>query len=255
LDQQRRHWSRTNFFESWRLLAEGAPDHELLQFDGILLVNSKLPTPLFNVAFVRQPLLDAEQAIERAIQQFRTSGVPGLLTFPPGVDPAAESVARGRGFEAAPPHPGMLMYPILDLAGTPDDVEIRTVGDEKALGDFLEAAEAGFGNSTPRILIGDHVVNHPAVDLFVGYVDGVAATTSALISTGRVAGIYWISTLKQYRGRGLGEALTAHAIRAGQARGCNTAALRASVMGRPIYERMGFSLSDDFISYVIPKPE
>ncbi len=119
---------------------------------------------------------------------------------------------------------------------------------------FLDVAEAGFGSSTPRALVGNQLVSHPAVELFVGYVNGVAATTSALITTGRVAGIYWVSTLKSYRGSGLGEALTAHAIRAGQARGCDTATLRASAMGRPIYERMGFSLSDDFISYMIPGP-
>ena len=255
MDLRRQHWGRTNFFEAWRLLAEGAPDHEILQFDGILVVNSKLPTPLFNVAFVRRPLREAEQSIQRAIQHFATSGVPGLLTFPPGLDPDAEAVVRARGFETAPPHPGMLMHPIGGLGDPPHGVEIRTVGDEKELGHFLDAAEAGFGSSTPRMLIGDHVVNHPAVTLFVGYVDGAAAATSALITTGPVAGIYWVSTLKPYRGRGLGEALTAHAIGAGQARGCDTAALRASAMGRPIYERMGFSLSDDFISYVIPKPK
>jgi GNAT superfamily N-acetyltransferase len=254
VDQQLRHWSRTNFFEAWRLLAEGAPGHESLQFDGILMVNSKLPTPLFNVAFVRRPLLDAERSIDRAIHHFQASGVPGLLTFPPGLDPDAEAVARERGFDIAPPHPGMVLHPIGDLGETPRNLEIRSVRDEKELGAFLDAAEAGFGSSTPRVLVGNQLVSHPAVELFVGYVNGVAATTAALITTGRVAGIYWVSTLKPYRGSGLGEALTAHAIQAGHARGCDTAALRASAMGRPIYERMGFLLSDDFISYLIPGP-
>ena len=254
LDSRRKHWGRTNFFEVWRLLAEGAPEHEVIQFDGILLVNAKLRTPLFNVAFVRRPLVEAERSVQRAIQHFETTGVPGLLTFPPELDPDSEALARSRGFETAPPHPGMLMHPIGALGVAPQDMEIRTVEDERGLEDFLAAAEAGFGNPTPRLLIGDHVVNHPAVTLFVGYVDSVPVATSALITTGHVAGIYWVSTLKPYRGRGLGETLTAHAIGAGRDRGCDTAALRASAMGRPIYERMGFSLSDDFVSYMVPTP-
>jgi GNAT superfamily N-acetyltransferase len=147
----------------------------------------------------------------------------------------------------------MLMHPIGALGDAPQDVEIRTVGDELELEHFLDTAVAGFGNPTPRLLIGAHVVNHPAVTLFVGYVDGAPVATSALVTTGPVAGIYWVSTLKPYRGRGLGEALTAHAIGAGQKRSCDTAALRASAMGLPIYERMGFSLCDAFVSYVIPK--
>ena len=193
LDSRRKHWGRTIFFETWRLLAEGARNHEVLQFDGILLVNSKLRMPLFNVAFVRWPLLEAERSIQRVVQHFETSGVPGLLTFPPELDPDSQDLVNSMGFETAAPHPGMLMYPIGTLGDAPQDVEIRTVEDERELEHFLDAAEAGFGNPTPRLLIGDHVVNHPSVSLFVGYVDGAPVATSALVTTGPVAGIYWVS--------------------------------------------------------------
>ena len=53
-----------------------------------------------------------------------------------------------------------------------------------------------------------------------------------------VQGVY---TLPQHRGRGLGEVLTREVLREAQARGLRSANLNASVMGRGMYERLGFA--------------
>lgn len=53
-----------------------------------------------------------------------------------------------------------------------------------------------------------------------------------------VQGVY---TLPGHRGRGLGEALTREVLREAQARGLKSANLNASVMGRGVYERLGFT--------------
>lgn len=52
-----------------------------------------------------------------------------------------------------------------------------------------------------------------------------------------VQGVY---TVPEYRGRGLGEALTRAVLAEAQRRGVKSANLNAAVMGRPMYERMGF---------------
>ncbi len=75
---------------------------------------------------------------------------------------------------------------------------------------------------------------------FVGYADGAPVATSALYVSNRVAGVYNVATLDTHRGRGFGEAMTCHAVREGVARGAVMAALQASEMGKPIYERIGF---------------
>lgn len=71
--------------------------------------------------------------------------------------------------------------------------------------------------------------------------NGVPACCSAIIQTGEVAGIYWVSTLAAHRTLGLGAAITAHAVNEGLARGAKTVCLQASAMGFPVYERIGFS--------------
>jgi len=51
------------------------------------------------------------------------------------------------------------------------------------------------------------------------------------------------------RHRGFGAAMTARVITDGLASGCDTAALQASELGRPIYERLGFLVDVRYIAY------
>ena len=108
--------------------------------------------------------------------------------------------------------------------------------------------------SLPQQLASPRFRDHPAVSMYVGYVEGRPAATSCLITTGAVAGIYWVSTLEEFRGRGFGAAISAHAIRVGQSLGCDMATLQASPLGRPVYERMGFEVTDDYRNYEVPVP-
>jgi predicted acetyltransferase len=59
-----------------------------------------------------------------------------------------------------------------------------------------------------------------------------------------------VATRAKFRRRGVGEALTWHAVREGVAAGCRSATLQASEMGRPIYERMGFRLVAPYKTFV-----
>jgi GNAT superfamily N-acetyltransferase len=246
-------WSRVNYFESWRLIVEGSLQSEVLEFDGLLVTNCGQPAPFFNVVFVQRPVRSPERSIDRVLRYFEERELPCLICFPPDLDPDTEALVAGRGFQLAEPHPGMSLSPIPSLPESPSELEIRVVGEDE-LEDFQATAELGFGMplSLPRHLASPRFHDHPAVSMFVGYVDGRPASTSCLITTGPVAGIYWVSTLDEFRGRGFGAAISAHAVRAGQSLGCTMATLQASRMGRPIYERMGFEVTDDYRNYQVP---
>jgi len=55
-----------------------------------------------------------------------------------------------------------------------------------------------------------------------------------------VAGVYWVSTVPDARRRGLAERVTLAVGNAGFDLGMRAAALQASVMGFPVYVRMGY---------------
>jgi GNAT superfamily N-acetyltransferase len=133
---------------------------------------------------------------------------------------------------------------------------IREAQTHEELVAFREAAFRGFGYpvSAARIFLGDRVLDAPQVRLYSGLVDGAVVATSMLIATGAVAGIYWVATLEEHRGRGYGEALTAAAIAGGREFGCRTASLQASKLGRPVYQRMGFEHVLDYVSLLPPEP-
>ncbi len=60
----------------------------------------------------------------------------------------------------------------------------------------------------------------PHVRFYAGRADGMVVSTSMLIATGDVAGIYWVATLEEQRGRGYGEAVAWAASAGGQRHPC-----------------------------------
>ncbi len=96
------------------------------------------------------------------------------------------------------------------------------------------------------------VLDDPEVESFLGYCDGIPAATATLVCTGRVAGVHNVATVPEYRKRGFGEALTWDAVATGASYGCDMAALQASEMGQPIYERMGFRVVSPYRTFHLP---
>jgi predicted acetyltransferase len=76
--------------------------------------------------------------------------------------------------------------------------------------------------------------------MFVGYAGSQPASTSMLIKTGPIAGIYWVATLDQFRNHGFGKEITAQSLVAEKERGCTFAGLQAYVKGKTVYEKTGF---------------
>jgi len=73
-----------------------------------------------------------------------------------------------------------------------------------------------------------------------------------LVSHG-VAGVFYVGTVEHARRRGLGDALTRIAARAGFAMGARAAWLGASEMGAELYRRIGFSeLGTSIVEYESP---
>jgi len=58
-----------------------------------------------------------------------------------------------------------------------------------------------------------------------------------------------INTLPEYRKKGLGTAVSARLLDTAHARGCHTAILFASPLGRPVYQKLGFKEIEDWDTY------
>jgi GNAT superfamily N-acetyltransferase len=75
---------------------------------------------------------------------------------------------------------------------------------------------------------------------FVAELDGAAVGTTTTCVFGPVAWVAMVLVDEAARGRGVGTALTRHALRYLDGRGVRSVRLDATPLGRPIYERLGF---------------
>jgi ribosomal protein S18 acetylase RimI-like enzyme len=87
--------------------------------------------------------------------------------------------------------------------------------------------------------------------LFLAYLDGLPVASSMLFIKKDTAGIYFVSTLPAYRGRGMGLALTDYMMLYAKKLGLNLCVLQASELGFNVYMRAGFSKYCDAYIYSV----
>lgn len=84
---------------------------------------------------------------------------------------------------------------------------------------------------------------------FLGEIDGQAAATCTLSIADGVGSIFDVSTLPEFRKRGIGSAMTSHALAFAQQMGEHLAVLEASAMGNSVYQAVGFSEIGLYLHY------
>lgn len=218
------------------------------------LANAGVPVVDYNLVFLKRPDYKLEATLDKAAAYFEERKLPYRICLRSDRADSCRGPLQSRGFVERDTVPGMRLDPIPDVANTDDDLEIRRVADAATLEDFQSTAFEGFGlpAAAAPLFITEQLVGLPGVALFVGYVAGEPACTSALVPTTGVAGIYWVATRERFRGRGHGAAVTWQAVYAGREQGCRVASLQASELGRPVYARMGFVHDRDYARFDSP---
>jgi len=240
-----------SYYAAWRVFGRNGLGavHEA---DGLLLVSSGLPVPFLNIAFVTRPLPAPEDQITAAARFFDSRGEPFIIRIREGLDPAAEAACGRLGFPYSDTVPGMAST---SLAGPPPEgLEVRRVASERELAAFRTVIARGFGIDLEQVtrFVRAELLADAEAECYLGLLDGEPVASSTLVYTGRVAGVHNVATLPEARRRGFGEAMTWHAMARGAAYGCDLAALQASDMGRPVYERMGYRLVSPYRTFHRP---
>jgi GNAT superfamily N-acetyltransferase len=227
---------------------------EVIESGDLFITNCGFPQTEFNRAFLKAPDGDLAAAFECAEAYFRGVGLPFAFTVRSDREAECAEALAAAGYERQAAMPAMVLAPIRDESRPVPGLEIREVTTREDLARFQEAAFEGFGfpRQAGHLFITEQFANRPGVKLYLGLLDGEPASTSSMVPTPGVAGIYWVSTLEAHRKRGLGEALTWAAVRGGIESGCSAASLQASAMGEPVYARMGFETPVYYVKYGRP---
>jgi ribosomal protein S18 acetylase RimI-like enzyme len=217
MDLHARGWSTLAYLH--RLCAEHSPGGAVAELDGYVLctVPDAADSPWLNVAV---PVGDTTST-DRLAGWFegRGAGTWGIWTEGgervQGLYPSADPVAMGARMEDVDVE-GAAGEPVgLGLVGTVNDIAYAHL-------------DARLERITPRL--------EGRVRAFG--LEGAAVALSC--EHDGDAGIYYVATLPDARGRGLARAVVKRALADARERGCTSTTLQASDMGARLYESLGY---------------
>jgi ribosomal protein S18 acetylase RimI-like enzyme len=141
------------------------------------------------------------------------------------------------------------------LTGDMDVRAVSTTEEVLAYGRVVADANDDPGERERAGLLFHHrTILAPHIAAFVAYIDGEPVSCAMTLVSHGVAGVFYVATVENARRRGLGDALTRVAARAGFVLGARAAWLGASEMGVDLYRRIGFSdLGTSIVEYESPK--
>jgi ribosomal protein S18 acetylase RimI-like enzyme len=220
--------------------------------DGVIYAGRSDFPVMVNAAI---PLSGDPYALAAAAREYFASRRRGFSWF---ARTEAEDEAAGAGMQRVlERYPAMVLRERAEERHVPG-IELRRVAEEDAARDFATVADGAFATigmppgllaaMLPATLIGDDTVS------FVAYEAARPLACASVTIARGIAGIQWVGVLDEARGRGLADACTRAASNAGFDLGADCAWLEASLMGEPVYLKMGFEELFSYRLYVAPPP-
>jgi ribosomal protein S18 acetylase RimI-like enzyme len=233
----------------------GFPNAMVVDDESMYAVISHIPIPFFNG--VARTNLEVDEVDER-FELLRAQNCPFRWWVTPSTRP--EGVASRLlelGLVHAYDSPGMIadLFAVPFDVPLPDGVTVKRVANARDLDDWVrvfmpvfelpEERSAIFRDTYVRIGFGDDV----AWQHFVAYDGEVPVATSSIHVDGDLTGVYFVATLAEVRGRGIGAAVTRESMRFARDAGAARAALQSSTSGYGVYRGLGFEHRCNVSSY------
>jgi hypothetical protein len=214
-----------------------------------------------NGAFRRDDGVDAGEFVSRAKEFFaaRERGFSIWVRGDQDEDRDLVAAAEAAGFQLVYEMPEMTLGERLAPPEFPPGAELRKLTAVEQATDFWQVATTSYSSIgfPPEVFAG--YTNHAGliaenVVAFIVLLDGEPVSIAMTMVSHGVAGVYWVGSLEQARGKGLGRAVTVAATNAGFELGADVASLQASPMGKPIYEAMGYETAFEYQMMMSPTP-
>ncbi|BAZ45181.1 putative acetyltransferase [Chondrocystis sp. NIES-4102] len=203
---------------------------------------------LYNQVVYAQLTVDqVESAIAQVFEHFIPKRIPFCWWTSPSTQPTDLGLyLEAKGLMYLGEFPGMAIdLSNLDSQQQLKDIKIIRVNDLNTLKSWLEIAAVGF--NVPLTLLDEILpleaslaMESPGYIRYLALWQNTPVAISALYLNAGVAGIYFVTTLPAARGKGIATNITQTALKDAQKLGYKVAILQASVMGKNIYQRLGF---------------
>jgi len=214
-----------------------------------LLVFPMFPLPSFNGIWEETDA--AAEALESVRADVKGMGLPFGVTVRQNRTPAVEERARSLGLTTELQTPGMVVTPEeLQLPDT--ELEILRIKTADGLAQALAVAATGF--EIPAELLAAlylfEVAELEGIEYYLARLHERDVCTAIGYTVDDAVGIFNVATPPEFRRRGYGSIVTAHAIRAGFEAGADFAYLQSSSLGESVYRRLGFRQVDVYTIFM-----
>jgi GNAT superfamily N-acetyltransferase len=189
---------------------------------------------------------EAEEQIEAVLSHFRGRSLPFSWSIGPSSEPADLArllLAHGMAHEES--EPGMAIEIDQMREGpVPEGLMIERVQDAQSLADWIGVWLFPVPEDIRRrhfdVLLQLGLNDSVPWRYYLGRLDGRPVATAKLFLEAGVAGVHSVVTIPDARRRGIGGAMTRHALHEAHALGYSVGVLTASPEGLGIYQRIGF---------------
>ncbi len=148
------------------------------------------------------------------------------------------------------------LHELKDMAPNPAQFTLTPVTDSEGIESWVQAYATCYQlDERARqvwLMIHRHLaLKHPdSCRYYVGWQDGLPVATSLLFLHNGIAGIYQVATLPEYRGQGIGTAMTCVPLREALQEGYRIGVLESSQMAFSLYRHLGFQQYCTLSAYV-----
>jgi ribosomal protein S18 acetylase RimI-like enzyme len=244
-----------------RFFGQASGSGDIEERDGVLLIDSGVDYSVFNMALLTSPAESRPQFEERigvAADYFRRRGARWSFWL-------CEDLLKGqarRKYEESfdrlrlrrlTEAPGMIAEHLAAPTRRLPAIECRRVGDRQTRSDFTQITSANFDipYATCRLIYEPERAWKFDYSGYVGYSDGRAVTTVAIVLAAGAAGVYSVSTAPAFRRHGYAEALMRHVLAEyARERGIERTVLQATRAGYAMYQKMGYREVTRFSVYI-----
>ncbi len=190
----------------------------------------------------------ADAAIQESIEALRRHDVPGTWHVGPTMRPAdlgERLLAAGFAHDGTEPGMAVQLSALVEDERSPDGLVVAPVENEADLVTWAATLARGFGEGEREAtwvadMYGRLGLGSGEWVLYLATLDGEPVGTTSVFLGAGVAGVYFVMTVPEARGRGIGAAVTIAGLQQAREAGYEIGVLTSSPLGRKVYERIGF---------------
>lgn len=207
---------------------------------------TRFPAGPANCVIPRDPYFEPAMLVESAQLFFGRLGRGFSIYAPAHFGPGLGRYCEASQWPKLADSPGMVLSAPSAESALPDGVELQVVATPEQADQLVEVSALGFESIgvppqvTHKLFSQRERWRRPHIHAQILCERGRAVASALALFSHGIAGVYWVSTRPDARGRGYGSLITRAVGNAAFERGARCVVLQATSFGEPVYRKLGY---------------